>query len=199
MTDDKQIYQAIKKGNHEKVFSWLYKHSFPTISAYILKNNGSADDARDIFQDTVLIIFRNIKKNRIDENKAIAGLMYTVAKNIWIDKMRRNWRNVRLNSKVDYETEYDELITESIELRERETEIENILKQLGDTCFQIIKELIKDDKNFKEIADLIGLKDRHVVKAYKNRCKNRLIKLLENNEPVRNALIKYEARFKKYI
>ena len=55
------IIDALKNGHNESAIKELYK-SYPSISKFILRNGGDEFDARDIFQDALLILYRNAQK-----------------------------------------------------------------------------------------------------------------------------------------
>lgn len=199
MKFDKKIYRAICENRNHEVFSRLYKESYPKIRSYITRNDGSEEDAKDIFQETVIILMRAVLKNKIEYGKELQPYIYVVARNLWVDKKRKEKRIAKLDEQRETEDEYMTEITEHIELREREADLEGLLKKLGEKCFQILKEVIDGNTDYSDIAELIGVSNSNVVKVYKNRCKQKMIQLLQSHESYRNMLIKYERRFEKYI
>ena len=59
--------QILLKGlanNDAKAAETIYKDNFNMVQSFILNNNGSYDDARDIFQEAMIVLYENAK-NRI--------------------------------------------------------------------------------------------------------------------------------------
>ncbi len=83
------ILSAIK-ANDEAVIRQLYADNYPAIAQFVSKNNGSSDDAQDIYQEAFLTLWRNIQLNKFQagESSSISAYLYQVARNKWIDQLR---------------------------------------------------------------------------------------------------------------
>ena len=56
--------QALLKGlanNDSKVVEALYKSNFNMIQHFVLNNNGSFDDARDVFQEGMIALYEKVQ------------------------------------------------------------------------------------------------------------------------------------------
>ena len=67
-----EIIEAIKSNKADKVLLFLYKNLQPKISAWIRKNNGSKEEAQDIFQDSILVFYSYVVKNKFDKNSDVS-------------------------------------------------------------------------------------------------------------------------------
>lgn len=72
------------------MLSAVYKQNFPAVSHYILQNNGEEQDAKDIYQEAVLVLWQNIQSGKIsaEANTNIAGFLFQVDKHKWMDKLK---------------------------------------------------------------------------------------------------------------
>jgi len=199
MITDTQILNAIKNGENSVALKYLYSRCLPKIKSLIMTNNGSEDDALDVFQDSVIILMRTIKTGRFNTNNDIDGFMYVIARNQWINKVKKEKRNTQYENNLEYDNHYDDDIQRNIELKEREQGIKDMLAKLGKKCFDILKSIIFEGSDYKEIAEQIGLASGNVVKTYKNRCKKKLLDLLHSNKELRNSLLRHERGFEKHI
>lgn len=199
MNNDDKISKAINDRDYNTVFSVLYKYTLPKISAFIRNNGGSVGDAEDVFQDAVIILIRVIKENKLQKHNNFEGFVHVIAKNVWIDKKRKEKRELQYEIDEMEEPEMKDYISESIEMKERKNQLFELLHQLGEKCFGIIKAIVEDNKDYKEIAELMGLGSGDVVKTYKNRCKKKLIELLQKNSSFKKQLLQYERGFERYI
>ena len=60
-----EIINAIKSNNADKVLVYLYKNLEPKIRGWIVKNNGSKQEAQDIFQDSIVAFYSFVLKNKL--------------------------------------------------------------------------------------------------------------------------------------
>ena len=78
------------KESDDKVLQYIYVSNYPKVEQYIVDNSGTADDARDIYQDAFLAAWRNVQldKFRPQNDTAIAGYIFQIARNKWLDQLR---------------------------------------------------------------------------------------------------------------
>jgi len=178
--DDKQILKAIKTGNNEMVLSNLYKEMLPRIKKFIMRNSGSEEDVKDVFQDTVLIFYNQVKLNKFDETKDIGGFMFSVARNLWINKAKRDKRQIHIED-MEETKESDLSALDDLITVEKAKAIEEVLDKIGADCKRLLKYSIYDKISLKEIAEKMGFANEGVAKTYNYRCKQKLISLVKDN------------------
>jgi RNA polymerase sigma factor (sigma-70 family) len=176
----KEIIKAINTGNNTLVLNYLYKEILPRIKKMILKNNGTNDDAKDIFQDTVLIFYNQVKLNRFNEDKDIGGFMYTVARNLWINKAKRANKFVQVNDTETWEGSETDALDDLIS-KEKAAAIEEVMNQIGEECKKLLKYSVYEKMSLKEIAVKMGYSSEGVAKTYNYRCKQKLVSLVKDN------------------
>jgi RNA polymerase sigma factor (sigma-70 family) len=90
--------------NDEKALKLFYQSNYPKVEKYVLENNGSVDEAKDIFQEAFIAVWRNIQLDRfkLQQQSSLDGYLYQVAKYKWIDQLRRNKnRNTHLTVAIE--------------------------------------------------------------------------------------------------
>ena len=60
---DEEILAGVRKRDN-RVLQYIYKNSFNPIKQLILSNAGAENDAEDIFQEALIIIFRKLKEEQ---------------------------------------------------------------------------------------------------------------------------------------
>jgi len=176
-----QIIEAIKN-NNEAVLHSLYVDNYRKVELVILKNNGSIEQAKDIFQEAYITVWRNVKNNSfIPKNEtAINGYLYTIAKNKWMDYLRSseykkkvslhtmkhlNDQDTLLN-KPQLESEFDQKL--SIAMR--------AFKDMGEPCKELLTKFYFEKKSMIEIANELSL-DKASTRNKKYRCMQKLREL----------------------
>lgn len=198
MNYDEKVITAIRSGNDEKTIKLLYKKSLPPIIQMIRNFGGNKDDANDIFQDAVVILIRNIKRNSFDQKSNINGFLYTISKNLWINKVKRDSKTSSIEE-LELENDLNYEIQHNASIKEKENTIKDIISKLDPKCAHVLHAILFTDKGYSEIAEEIGLANANVMKVTKSRCKDKLIELLKNDTNLRQILINYNERFSKHI
>lgn len=114
---DPEFINGIKRED-KKIESRFYALHYPMVEKMILQNNGSPEDAKDIYQETIISVFFKIKKEALDNMTAsLKTFVYSVARNKWLYHLREN-RKVAMIALTDT---YHEL-TEDDDLKFQEEE-----------------------------------------------------------------------------
>jgi RNA polymerase sigma factor (sigma-70 family) len=183
---DEAVLEAISKGD-DRVLAHLYKNVLPKIKAYVLKNNGSEDDAKDIFQDSVLVFYKYVKQGKFSPENEIAGFIFSVSRNLWINQAKKKNRVVELSESTPMQ-EFTKSFADELISREREEFVVNMFSKLGETCKQILLYSIYDKFSMKEIKEKMNFTSENVAKTKNYKCKQRLISLVKENASVENIL-----------
>ncbi len=190
MENDKEIIASIRDGKNQWVLNSLYKRTLPKIKNLIRKMNGGEQDALDIFQEAVIIFYREVKLNKMKEDTNIDGFIYTVSRNLYLNKLRITNRHEAFEySEGGYNSE-NPSIERHLEMKDSENEMMALLSNLGDKCKALLKALIFDDLDYQEVAAKLGFASGDVVKTQKHRCKKKLEKLLEEQPNLYKKLTK---------
>jgi RNA polymerase sigma factor (sigma-70 family) len=184
---DKEVLTAIRAGNDDEVLKYLYKHVLPRIKRYVIKNSGDEDDAKDIFQDAVLIFYKHVKLGKFNDENEIAGFIFTVARNLWINLARKKNRAVALTDEaMTYGT--DETVAEQLITKEREEFVVKMFALLGETCRALLTYSIYHRLSMKEIKEKMGFTSENVAKTKHYKCKQRLIGIVKDNASIKDML-----------
>ncbi|RKE98310.1 RNA polymerase sigma factor [Ichthyenterobacterium magnum] len=179
-----QLVAAIK-ANDEMVLKSLYITNYQKIEFLVLKNNGTKEHAKDIYQDAFLAVWRNIKDNKFEpkNESSINGYLYTIAKNKWMDFLRsKNYKKTILNNDIATLKSDNLHIHPSTQDHEFELKLNQAMKafeSLGEPCKSLLKSFYFDKKSMKTIANELQI-DAASVKNKKYRCMQKLRLLAQN-------------------
>ena len=182
-----KILQGIVDNDHT-VIQYIYKKYFESIKGFVIKHNGTKEDAWDVFQDGIIVIYEQIKNNKLALKNTFHTYFFTVCKYTWLKVLRErdkkyyeqveNSKEIEQLNLYDYKLGIDELI-------EKEKRVKlynaNFLK-LSKECQKFLK-LLAEGMSIQEIASSFNYKS--VGFAYKKQriCKERLIKLIQQDLP----------------
>lgn len=186
---DSKIIQCIQKGENDPALAYLYEHTLKKVRRYVIQNNGTLEEASDIFQDAVIIFFNQVKQNKFNEQYGIDGFIYSVSRNLWIDKVRKDKRlqNKDLSlMESDVPDTFDllgDLIT-----REKSSAMKQVFQKLDEKCQKILRFSIYEKLSMKEISEKMGYASENVAKTNNYRCKQYLQKLVNEDKNLLNLL-----------
>lgn len=173
---DSAIIEGLKL-NSDYIIKHVYKEFFPTIKFLIKKNTGNEEDAEDIFQESLLVILKNVHKDEFFLTCSFLTYLYSISRNLWMQKLkskRKSGDNLELLEKF---MEIPE--TSGIEMAEIEQLRYKIYRDhfhaMDKDCQRIL--LLSLQKfSSKEIADTMGYGSENYAKTKKYNCKERLKK-----------------------
>lgn len=185
----KQYYQeslteAIK-ANSTVALQKLYEQNYPKVEVHILRNNGSKDQAKDIFQEAMIALWKAVKSDRFEAKSptALQGYLFTIAKNKWTDYLRSSSFKKEISSEkvMTYLEDTDvEVEDDVLELRLRKARV--AFRQLGTDCKDLLTKFYFDKMSLASIAQLLDL-DKASARNKKYRCMQKLRALVITNKP----------------
>lgn len=146
-----------------------------------MKNSGSKEEADDIFQDAVVILFNQVLNETLKITDTVEGYIYTVARNLWIDRARKQKRFREYAAQHSTDPEYDASQLDILMDKEKNELMQKVFEELDEKCQSMLRYSIYERLSMKEIAQKMGQKNEKVAKAIHYRCKQYLAKLVKNN------------------
>ncbi|GAA0712750.1 hypothetical protein GCM10009430_03510 [Aquimarina litoralis] len=180
INNDRKILEGIRAGD-AKAIKIFYKKNFNYIKGFILKNSGDEEDAEDIFQDALIVIYEKLKAGSLDihSNVTLRTYLYAICKNMWRSRLRKKRKMIVDNEMLEENEGVETTISEEIEFKEREHLYRKYFLALSDSCKEILN-LVFDGNNMKEIAVITGYSDGYTRKK-KFECKKALLEKLEKD------------------
>jgi len=173
------------KKNDTTTLKKLYKTNFAKVKRYVLKNSGDEQQAKDVYQEAFVAMWRNIKNDRFsaESETAINGYLFQIAKYKWLDHVRSaKYKNTTF---INRDIEYDEPEIEMDDLKNKKIKIlMECIGNLGERCQTLLKLFYFERKPYKEIAQILSM-DEASARNAKYRCQEQLKKMTQTipNEP----------------
>ena len=180
-----KVVGAIKR-NDSTTLKRLYTNNYPKIEALILKNSGTKEHAKDIFQDAFLAVWQNVKQDKFipKSESSINGYLYTIAKNKWMDVLRsQGYKKTFTASQLSHFEVKDEEnngIDDDILKDKRLEDVMLAFKNLGEACKNLLRMFYFEKKSINLIAEELSL-DAASTRNKKYRCMQKLRQLALNN------------------
>jgi len=181
LTKNQGFIEAIQN-NDTQVLKSLYTTNYPKIEVLVLKNSGSKDQAKDIYQDAFLAVWQNIKLNKFipRSESSINGYLYTIAKNKWMDVLRsQGYKKTIVASQLNYfeiKDEENNDIDDDILKDKRLEDVILAFKNLGEACKSLLRKFYFEKKSMNLIAEELAI-DSASTRNKKYRCMQKLKEL----------------------
>ena len=173
-----EIIEGIKARDN-CVLQYVYKNYYPSIHHFIVSNCGSSEDAKDIFQESIIVIFRKVKEQKhFMLSSTFKTFIYSVARNLWLKHLRAIKYE---GQKIQDQQSYMELKDEPFKVSNDDLKMslyQKYFKQLPEDCQNILKLTARDIPQ-KEIAQAMNFKSENYVKKRKHNCKDKLIEMIK--------------------
>lgn len=175
-SSEKTLLQGLAK-NDRKAVETIYKQNYNMVQSMIINNNGTLDDARDIFQETMIVLFENAKSASFELNCLIKTYVYSVARRLWLK---------RLLQLKKYGGEVEDVadvvsVEEDVNQHEQRSNdfkmMEKSMMNLGEPCRSILEAYYMQKKSMTDIASSFGYTNASNAKTQKYKCLVRLKKL----------------------
>ena len=136
----------------------------------------SAEDAREIFQVSIVILYDNVMTGKLIElSSSIKTYLFAIAKNKAQEFLRKNRSTISSDEILSLhimEEEEDKSILEEYFLH-----MEKSLASLGNPCQQVLELFYYKNWKMPKIAKALNYKNSDTVKNVKYKCLKRLQKL----------------------
>lgn len=176
--------------DHDReVLSEIYSECFPMVDKMVQNSGGNTDYAKDIFQEGMLLIYRQINSGKLKLCCRFSTYLYAVCKKIWSQEKRKSdYKCLRTNSLPD-KVEEPEVFSDY-----RLTAEELFFKhfnQLSQDCRKILR-MHFNKCTITQIQKSMGYDSPHYVMDRKYRCKKSLIKRIMNDPKFKSAKNEYK-------
>lgn len=165
------------RNNDEKALKFFYRANYPKVEKYVLDNNGTTDEAKDIYQEAFIAMWRNIQLEKFQPKyeNALDGYIYQIAKNKWLDHLRTLKRRpvVALSERTG-SSEWNEV---SDEEEQQLDAVKTKFALLGDMCRDVLERFYYRKESMRIISEALNWTEA-TAKNNKYRCLQRLRELL---------------------
>ena len=171
--------EMLIKGLSTKQNEWvrlLYNKARPIIIRYALNNDSSVDEAEDLVQNTVIIVYEQILLGKFVLSSSLTTYIYGIAKNLWLKELRKKRKLVVIHiDEVDFESENQEDLTEN-----RIYQLQKAIEELDVKCREILKSRYWQNMRFDEMSQLYNTTVAS-LKMKSSRCHESLQLIIKRN------------------
>ena len=176
LEEEKLILKGLAQ-NDKQAIETIYRANYAMIQSFILNNSGGADDARDIFQEAMIVLFEKARSDSFELSSQIKTYIYSVCRRLWLKRLSQMNRysgsldNMEETIPVEEELESHEKRNADFIL------METAMSKIGEPCKSLLDAYYIQKKHMQEIAADFGYTNADNAKTQKYKCLMRLKKL----------------------
>ncbi len=146
------------------------------IQSMVMSNNGTAEDAKDIFQETMIIFYEKVQSDAFELSCQIKTFLYSISRRLWLKRL------IQIN-RMNLRDSHEDLVGVENELEEHQKRdfdfmvMEKAFGELGEPCKALLEAFYLQKKSMAEIANNFGYTNAENAKNQKYKCLMRLKKI----------------------
>ena len=177
MHTDHRYIEALRS-NDERMIREIYKQHATQALRWVVARGGSADDARDIFQEALIAVFEKAQQPDFVLTCPLGALLHVICSRKWIDRFRQKSRDTEVRNEEErrYSTEVtDDVLTvaeDALAEQSRQERLTTAFVQLSDLCRQLLT-LLSNGTAPREAAAMLKMNSVDTLYRRKNACAER--------------------------
>lgn len=150
-----------------------------------MKNSGSGADAGDIFQEALIVIFRQAKEKDLKLTCPFEAYLLIIVKRMWFNELKKRGRRgvtIDVDEVYNLGTNDRKELEEKMMEQEKENKVMQFFETLGERCKEIIRLCLKKGASQEEIANQLGISYAYLRKK-KSECMAQLARKVQASGP----------------
>lgn len=174
--NEKALLQGLAR-NERKSVETIYRENYNMIQALIINNNGSTDEAKDVFQEAMIVLYEKVRSGSFELNCQIKTYLYSVCRRLWLKRLQHLSRYSAPVENLEWVIPVEEEIEEH-EQRNAEFDMMNkAITSLGEPCKSLLEAYYLQKRTMQDIAASFGYTNADNAKNQKYKCLVRLKKI----------------------
>ena len=173
------ILKGIKERD-TRVLDFIYSSYFQQIKAFILNNHGTREDAQDVYQDAILVIYQKLMNEGLVLTCSFNTYLYSVCRLLWLKLLEKRRLNNLYTEDLESFVILGNDIYDEYETVEKYKLYQDHFKKFSFNCQKVL-ELFLARISLREIARIVRFKNEQYAKKRKFQCKEKLIESIKND------------------
>ena len=175
-SNEKALLQGLARSDR-KAIEIIYRENYNMVQSLIINNSGSADDAKDIFQEAMIVLYEKVRSGTFELNCLIKTYVYSVSRRLWLKRLQQMSRYAPAIENLQDTVPVEEELEENERINSEFHAMEKAISSLGEPCKSLLEAYYLERKSMQEIASFFGYTNAENAKNQKYKCLVRLKKI----------------------
>ena len=175
-SNEKALLEGLARSD-KKAIEIIYRENYNMVQSLIINNSGSTDDAKDIFQEAMIVLYEKVRSGTFELNCLIKTYVYSVSRRLWLKRLQQMNRYVPAVENLQDTVPVEEEVEENERINSEFQAMEKAISSLGEPCKSLLEAYYLEKKSMQEIALFFGYTNAENAKNQKYKCLVRLKKI----------------------
>lgn len=172
--EDLSYLDRLRKGDKDALVE-IYRANFAMVRNYVSKNNGVQEDAEDLLQDALVVLWQNVHKQQFELTSKLSTYLMAICKNLWLKQLSKNGRMMG----EEHISAQAHSVTPDQGKQMDLKHISKALEEVGDTCRDLLVMFYFDGYDMDSIARAMNFANADTAKAKKYQCFKKLEEIVK--------------------
>jgi RNA polymerase sigma factor (sigma-70 family) len=172
---DQQWLERLQSGDQE-VLVLLYKNNHTMIRSYVLKNQGRNEDAEDLLQDALIVLWQKVQQENFVLSSKLSTYIMAVCKNLWLKRLGKQQRLEGEDKILPHLHVTADNFSEISDFKH----LQKAMDEIGETCKKLLMMFYFDGNDMEQIARKMQFANADTAKAKKYQCFKKLETLIKS-------------------
>jgi RNA polymerase sigma factor (sigma-70 family) len=175
-SNEKALLEGLARSD-KRAIEIIYRENYNMVQSLIINNSGSTDDAKDIFQEAMIVLYEKVRSGAFELNCLIKTYVYSVSRRLWLKRLQQMNRYVPAVENLQDTVLVEEDVEENERINSEFQAMEKAISSLGEPCKSLLEAYYLEKKRMQEIALFFGYTNAENAKNQKYKCLVRLKKI----------------------
>ena len=180
LTDD-ELLEGLADG-FDDALNELYRRYFPMVLHFVTSNSGNEDDAKDIYQEVVVVLYEKARSGSLELHCQLKTYLYSISRRLWLKQLAQRSRYMvrDIETPADDEAATRQIDDDLTDHEERDRQFDlmaDSLDRLGEPCRTLLDDFYIQHLSMQAITEKFGYTNADNAKTQKYKCLMRLKRL----------------------
>ena len=175
--------------NDSAVIRSIYKEFVPKVVSYIRNNSGDEDQAQDVIQEILIVLFNQAKAKQLQLTCPFDANFFLLCKRKWLNELKKS-SNKGVTIQDDFTSTNEpteEMVAQTEVFEEKQQLFDTMFQRLGEKCQEVLKWSFTL-KSMEEVAEKLNVSYAYVRKK-KSLCTGQLTQWIQEHSSFKTLKI----------
>jgi DNA-directed RNA polymerase specialized sigma24 family protein len=147
----------------ESLFIHLYKRAFPLVAKYVARQGGSFEEAKDVFQDALVIYYERTQTGNMVLHHSEQAYIMGIVRHLWSKRYKDNAQQVQLDETMAG-------IATGPAQQTATAKLLTLLQTSGQKCMELLRAFYYDKLPMDKLASRFGFSGVRSATVQKYKC-----------------------------
>lgn len=177
---DQYLIEGLANNDSEVIRS-IYKEFVPKVVSYIRNNSGDEDQAQDVIQEILIVLFNQAKAKQLQLTCPFDAYFFLLCKRKWLNELKKS-SNKGVTIQDDFTSTNEpteDMVAQTEVFEEKQQLFDTMFQRLGEKCQEVLKWSFTL-KSMEEVAEKLNVSYAYVRKK-KSLCTGQLTQWIQEH------------------